>query len=786
MKIFLSIIAIAFFALNASAQGKIEITGQIKDNQTKNNLEFCNVAVLNTKDSLITAGVTNNKGFFSIPVDPGYYRFVFSFIGFKSDTSKMIVATENKFIGVFKLEQNVNSLKEISVTESSKEAKLDRDVQVVTDKMKAGTSSAKEVLDKVNGVDFDRYNNSIKVDNDSKVIILVDGIQKDQEYIKNLSPDRLKKVEVIRDPGGRYALEGYSAVINIILKKDYQGTEIFLSERAMADPDATKKEYIPVQNTISGTINYVYNKVNIYAKYDNVYSSFNFNSSNNKEYNNGLMIDRGSPIGNPINTKVKSQYNNYTLGADYYINPKHTISFESNLSMQPKNKNTYSDIYHVVYSLNDTVLDTFTSESSNSTNNTNSYNSLFYEGKLDENNVINSNFTYSNYSNNYVNQYKERESFSRNESGKDVKNATKFYIEFTHTFKNKTSWQIGYGNTWEELNSSFLSDTVSNFKYSDTRHKLYTYYSWQIAKKLSVKFGGAGETSAPNSDGYKKTYTIFQPYADIKFDASKNLNLKAKFRASSNYPNISQTNPYTSIIDVQTVRTGNPKLSPEVTNKVSLQATILQGLLTIEPYYHFSNNTITEIGTLRPDSIFEYTYSNAGNYKNYGVQAAVTVPFGKSLFLQSNVDFFNSSIKYAGKTNSINDWSMSSQLIYQNQKHKTMAGLQYQNNMRKFITAQGYNKGDNDFWILFVQQPFFKDKLSVMLLYFTPITWGVDFNQGSYIKTDTYTEGRWYNIDLLKNMVMLEISYRFNKGKSITKKEKEIEQIKEKSNKGIF
>ena len=129
---------------------------------------------------------------------------------------------------------------------------------------------------------------------------------------------------------------------------------------------------------------------------------------------------------------------------------------------------------------------------------------------------------------------------------------------------------------------------------------------------------------------------------------------------------------------------------------------------------------------------------------------------------------------------------MSNQLIYQNQKSKTVAGFQYQNNLRKYITAQGYNMGDNDFWILFVQQPFFKEKLSVMLLYFTPITWGVDFNQGNYIKTDTYTESKFYNIDILKNIFMLELSYRFNKGKSVNKKDKNVEQMNEKSSKGLF
>jgi hypothetical protein len=594
-------------------------------------------------------------------------------------------------------------------------------------------------------------------------------------------------VEVIRDPGGRYALEGYSAVINIILKKDYQGTEIFISDRTMQDVDAIKPSYIPVQNNISATVNYVYNKVNIYGKYNNSYNNFNLNSTGIKEYNNGLKIERGPISDEDINTKVKEQYNNYTFGADYYINPKHTISMESMLMAQPLKNNLTEQKDKVTYIQNDSIFDSFYAESINKTNNLNSYSSLFYEGKLNENNVINSNFTFSNYTNSYTNIYKEKINYSRNEDGKDQKYSTKFYIEYLHTFKNNTSLQFGYGNTYENLNSSFTVDTtLSKFKYTDFRHKLYSYFSWQLSKTISLKFGGAGETSSPNAGGQKNSYLIFQPYVDLKFNASKMINFKAKYRASTNYPNISQTNPYTYLVDMQSIRTGNPGLRPEVTNKISLQTTILQGLITIEPYYHFSNNLITEIGTLRPDSIFEYNYSNAGFYKNYGVETSLTIPFGKSIFLQSSFDFFNSSIKNSNKTNSFNDWSMSSQLIYQDQKSKTVAGFQYQNNMRKYITAQGYNKGDNDFWIVFIQQPFFKEKLSVMLLYFTPITWGVDFNQGSYIKTDTYTESRFNNIDILKNIIMLEVSYRFNKGKTVSRKEKEIEKINEKSSKGLF
>jgi outer membrane receptor protein involved in Fe transport len=307
-----------------------------------------------------------------------------------------------------------------------------------------------------------------------------------------------------------------------------------------------------------------------------------------------------------------------------------------------------------------------------------------------------------------------------------------------------------------------------------------------MAKRLGIKIGVAGETSNPNSNGLKRSYFVFQPYLDVKIDAAKNLVFKLKYRSGSTYPDISQTNPYSNFVDLQSVRTGNPNLRPAVLNKISLQTTILNGLLTIEPYYHFSNNYITEVGIFRPDSIFEYSTNNAGIYRNYGVELSLTIPFGKNIFLQSNTDVYFSRIKYLDKTNKVNDWATSTQLIYQNLKSKTMLGVQYQKANNKFITAQGFSTGNNDYWLLFVRQPFFKERLSVQFVYITPISFGVNYKQEHYIKTDYYTEDSYNDITLLKNIMILELSYRFNKGKSVNRKEKEIEKINEKSGKGLF
>ena len=173
---------------------KPELSGQVKDAKTKENLEFCSVAVYNPKDSLITGGVTESKGFFTIPLEAGSYYLVIHNIGYKTDTTKMFTITENKFLGIIRLETDATTLGEVTVSTRADENQLDKDVQIVTDKMKAGTANAKEVLEKVNGVTYDRYNNTIKVDNSNKVMILVDGMERTRNTSRTCRPTGSKKL----------------------------------------------------------------------------------------------------------------------------------------------------------------------------------------------------------------------------------------------------------------------------------------------------------------------------------------------------------------------------------------------------------------------------------------------------------------------------------------------------------------------------------------------------------------------------------------------------------------
>ena len=112
--------------------------------------------------------------------------------------------------------------------------------------------------------------------------------------------------------------------------------------------------------------------------------------------------------------------------------------------------------------------------------------------------------------------------------------------------------------------------------------------------------------------------------------------------------------------------------------------------------------------------------------------------------------------------------------------------MKYQRQQSKRINGLGWNKGDVDFWLLFYQRPLFKKRASIMFRYFLPLDLGTSYTQGSFAETQGILMRTDNDVSLVKNMFILELSYRFSKGKSIKKREKDVQRGKESSGNGMF
>ena len=779
----------------AFAQQEVKLTGQVKDSETKDNIPFAKVVALSGEE-IIQGGITDDKGFFRLPLKPGVYQVVISSYGFISDTIQTEYIQADHFLGVFKLDKDVQILDEMNAEASSRIDYLDRDVQIITDQHKEGTMATKDVLDRLPGISYDEYTGQLSVDNDANIMILVNGVEKSAEYVQNLDPERLLRVETIRDPGGRYGLEGYAAIINVILRDDYKGTEVYVEEMQLVDIVPERSTLDLLIGSLGLTYNYTKNKLNLYVGARAERKNFKLFTDGITNYDDGYHVLE-SPISEDPNTNILEYGANYIVGFDYRLNPKHSISFEGNVSALPfRTSNNRFENWTEIYSGDSLVSDfAFTTKTNSQTLDT--YGSVFYIGEFNERNRLNANFTYSYYQDEYFMLTSQVGDYDRDESGTNNRQYTRLYVEYDHDFSAKVSGQLGYGNTWRELNNDFSvtqTDVASgveqqfssDFFQGDVRHKLYTNVSWNMSKRWGLRIGAAAENSSPRTQGQQLNYLIYQPMFDLRFVANGKLNMILKYRTSNDYPSLSQINPFTSLMNPRMTSTGNPFLRPYTVHRFSLRVNAWQGLLSLEPYAHYSNNTIVNIGELGVDNIFNFRYENAALYQRNGVKLNFSKYFKFSLLVQGNLDVYQSKIVSTSRTNELMDWSADVDVIYIFKKTQSLLGLKYQRQLSKAITGLGYERGDVDFWLLFYKQPLFKQQASVMFGYFLPLNFAVGYNQGSYVEADGFELENNNDVSLIKNMFILEFNVRINKGKAVRKKEKELELEQEDGGNGLF
>lgn len=748
------------------------ISGTVKDVNTQETMPFCKLTL--KKDTVVSAfAVTDMTGYFELPAQYGNYELTIKFIGYTTDSKTIEVRDKNIFLGTINLTPSSSTLNTVEVKGSVQEVDIEKNEYIITDKMRTGTTKAIDVLDKVEGISYNKFSKTIKVDNEKNVLLLVNGLQKSETFIKNINPKQIAKVEVIRDPSGQYGLDGYTSVINIKLKKNYVGQELMIGSETVFDPKTKLLENITPVTGLGIDYNYTRKSLNIYSQAWSNNSNFNLKKTLTKTYKTGIVstqLDRNDAQ----NLVIQEFSAGGVFGADYQINPKHLVSIEGGFSYSPNSiNNERSEIVETLKGEELSTSNIFIKNYSASKG----YNaSAFYIGTYSKTKELR--ITYKNngsFSEGNA-QIRVNNLLLENQNKNDVF-TNNLNLNWSHSINKKISYQAGFGsniNNKTVTNIKAVSTDLTKFTQDEYRNNVFGYGTWKINKKLSVKAGLAFENNFTKSTSQKGNFWINRPHFDLFYKPAKWLNVKLQYRANSNYPTLDQLNPKEIYLDNISVQTGNPNLSPSKIHNYSTKMSVLQGLISVEPYLQNSTNYIAPVGELRADGLYENTFKNLGGFVQKGIKASLTIPFGETIFFQNSVDIFNSEISYDGNTNKFTDWSGESQLVYINEKHNLVTGVLLQKSNIKVITPQGFNKSENDFWAFLIQKSMFKDKGSIMLLYMMPINLGVDYSFGSTIRTNQYTQVGSTNFDLIKNVIMLEMSYRFQRGKDIKKVNRKI------------
>lgn len=202
------------------------ITGKVIDQDSKQGLEYATIIFTPLKGKIVTGGITDANGNFSINVKKGQYNISVEYISFK--TKKLKTRTINKSInlGTIALYSDSEMLNavEIIAEKSTVEIRLDKKIYNVGKDMTVKGGSASDVLDNVPSVTVDVEGN-VSLRGNENVRILINGKPSGlvglsgTDALRQLPADAIQKVEVITSPSARYAAEGTAGIINIILRK---------------------------------------------------------------------------------------------------------------------------------------------------------------------------------------------------------------------------------------------------------------------------------------------------------------------------------------------------------------------------------------------------------------------------------------------------------------------------------------------------------------------------------------------------------------------------------------
>ncbi len=324
MKFRLSILffLLSTFSIIAQNQTKGKLQGTVIEESTKNPIPFTSVRIFSGNPSkLVTGGISNEKGNFSIDLPTGVYDILIESIGFEPLQLKSISITKEKSsqnLGTIQVKTSNKTLQEVTVKsqKSSMELALDkRTFNIGTDLANKGASAA-EILGNLPSIQVDGEG-SVRLRGSENVRILIDGKPSTllgtngSSGLSSLQGNMIEKVEIITNPSARYEAEGMAGIINIILKKNQNQGFNAAYELNLGYPE-----------NFGGTaiLNYRKNKLNFFINYGLFYRRTPGRSDIYQEVKNA---DGGTNYLQQNNANnVRGLVNNIRGGADYYFNEK--------------------------------------------------------------------------------------------------------------------------------------------------------------------------------------------------------------------------------------------------------------------------------------------------------------------------------------------------------------------------------------------------------------------------------------------------------------------------------
>lgn len=732
---------LVFFSFSlVIAQKEIKVEGTVVEDGTNIPLEYATITFKSKPDNkIVTGGITDSEGKFSVEVPTGTYTISVEYISYKTKTYTDKTISKDINLGTVSLAVDMESLGEVTIIaeRTTVEIKLDKKIYNVGKDLTVRGGTVSDVLDNVPSVSVDVEGNVALRGNDD-VRILINGKPSglvglnSTEALRQLPADAIERVEVITSPSARYDAEGTAGILNIILRR---------SKLEGMNGAITVNAGHPTQAGISGNINYRTGDVNFFNTTSYNYREIPGNSYTNTEYltsNNSLIENRDfDRIRKGLTTN---------FGVEWYINDSASLT----TSIQYRDSDNEQETTNILreFDTNNTLLNTTTRFDPEFEEDKTIQYSVNFDKQFngDSNHKFTANFQYEDSS--------ELEQSLINQDNVDVEDVTTdetqerifLQADYVKPIGEVSQLELGYQGRFTTLDTDYAvafndgtgnfdldEDLSNNLVYKEYVNAFYTQFGSKIKEKFSYLLGLRMEESritvdqVTSGDFNKKNYVGFFPTINLAYELNEDENLTLGYNRRIRRPRSRYINPFPSRSSATNLFQGNPDIDPSYSNTIDLGYYNKFGKLSLNTSLYVTNSTdvfvfITEDtgetaivgGTEVP--VIRRTPINLASNDRYGFEFTLTYRPTRKWNMNGNFNLFRSKTEgfYEGTDFGAENTSW---FIRFNNKYTLPGNVDWQTRMDyrgPSEDAQNKNKGIFSMNLAF-SKDLFNDKASVAL-----------------------------------------------------------------------
>ncbi|MFW5974586.1 MAG: TonB-dependent receptor [Bacteroidota bacterium] len=590
--------------------------GIIRERISGNPVPFASLVVLNPSDSvMITGTVSGPEGHFSIehPVKQKSILQV-RHMSYQTKTVDWNPAESHNELVIMLENKSVTMNETVVVGERIKvKSQGSKTTYFMNRQLKEASHSGTDVLTQLPGIQMDLMRN-LSLEGDGNVVLMVNGRERDLNYISQLSANAIDKIEV-QDVAGAAMESDASGVINVVLKEKNSG----FSGSVLADIPTSGKEVYLFPNY---SLQYDRRKISLHTSYTGAVSNFDIINTSTTGYGESMEIFEQQDV------RQNNWSHRFNFGIDYSLNKQSQLSYFGYY-------NPYSEEHdgQVVFRAEglDKSPGYWSAKKEDKDRNRRTYHSLYYKHSFNPGNHLELDVSYYNLAANNTTNY-----FADSLSGSypaELKNQVKpvqhsVFVKTDYSSKLSEHWNLktGLKATFREMTDK----TRESYNYTER-----VYAAYGSTSTSAGNFGlnaGIRIESARSEYQNQFDYNDFSilPQAAITYDFTSKQKLKLSYSRSLSRPNVYQLNPVTFNENPMVLNRGNAELKPEQHENIFIEHSLRfdNNFLATRIFYSQTENAIQNLLTFDEDDFFESATQNLGDITRYGLQLKGSLKLG--------------------------------------------------------------------------------------------------------------------------------------------------------------